>query len=50
MLWLQQRAIQDAAECTLKHEGDDAACEAQWNLVKDLSEKSNSTDKDENED
>jgi len=38
MLWLQQRAIQEAAECTLRNDGDDQACEAEWQKVKDLSE------------
>lgn len=29
---------QEAAECTLRNDGDDQACEAEWQKVKDLSE------------
>ena len=35
--WLQQRAIQEAAECTIQADGDDSLCEVEWNTVKDLS-------------
>uniref|UniRef100_A0A061S792 Uncharacterized protein n=1 Tax=Tetraselmis sp. GSL018 TaxID=582737 RepID=A0A061S792_9CHLO len=42
--WLQQRAIQEAAECTLQHGGDDSQCQAEWQVVKDLSDRPSSDD------
>ena len=50
LLWLQRRAIQNAAECTLEHDGDDSSCKAEWQVVKDLQEKNDSVDKWRNAD
>jgi len=42
--WLQQRAIQEAAECTLLNDGDESLCEREWKAVKDLSDLSSLDD------